>query len=69
MLIFKPIHNSEGDKENYVNLIKAEKINYPKDRLSVGLGEDCSNDGTFLKAQNAVEIFRSIGLRRVDVLH
>lgn len=67
VLILTPIHNSERDIENYVNLIRT--LNYPKNRLSVVLGEDGSNDRTFLKAQNAIEVFRSIGLRRADVLH
>lgn len=67
VLILTPIHNSEGDVENYVNLIRT--LNYPKNRLSVVFGEDSSNDGTFTKAQTAVEILKSIGLRRADVLH
>lgn len=67
VLIISPIHNSEGDLENYVKLIYS--LDYPRHQLSLAFGEDNSHDGTLVKARSVVEKLKTMGLRRAEVFH
>lgn len=67
IVILTPVHNSENDLVQYVQLIR--ELDYPKHKLSIVFGEDGSEDQTLQLGKDLCAELRREGFHRAEIFH
>lgn len=67
IVILTPVHNSENDLVQYVQLLS--ELDYPKHKISVVFGEDGSEDQTLKVGKFLCKELRRQGFKRAEIFH